>query len=71
MSYSTEELLQFDVELTKGAILDTLTEERYVELLDILLPTVYDPQTRAGFMGCGEPAWRKRYVERIRKQTAA
>jgi hypothetical protein len=71
MNYSTEELLQFDIELTKGAILGTLTEQRYTELLDILLPTVTDPEAQTNLMGCGSGEWRKRYVEHNRKQTTA
>jgi hypothetical protein len=64
MNYSTTELQQFDVELVKGAVLGTLTEQRYNELLDILLPTATFPETRASMLHCGELEWIERRNQR-------
>jgi hypothetical protein len=66
-----EKQSEYELELVTGALYGNLTEQRYIELLDILLPAVVDPEAQAGLMGCGSLEWRKRYVERVRKQTAA
>jgi hypothetical protein len=56
------------MELALGAIEDTLTESRYNEILDVLLPSVSDsPEAAATLKGCGEPEWKQRRFERLKK----
>jgi hypothetical protein len=58
-------------ELVLSSMNDTLTEARYNEILDELLPSIEVPDAVAMLMGFGEPEWRKRYVERTRRTTSA
>jgi hypothetical protein len=50
----------------------TLTEERYNQLLDALLPTLEGfPDAQATLKAFGDLAWRKRRAERNQRKTAA
>lgn len=71
MILTYEEISALNDEL--GMTFDTtLTEERYTEIMDALLPRLEgSADAQATLMGFGAYEWRKRYVERIRKQTAA
>jgi hypothetical protein len=47
-------------ELVLSSMNDTLTEARYNEILDALLPSIEVPDAIAMLEGFGEPDWRKR-----------
>jgi nucleoid DNA-binding protein len=50
----------------------TLTEQRYNELMDALLPTLEgSPDAQGTLEGFGQLEWRKRRIERNPKTTAA
>jgi hypothetical protein len=50
----------------------TLTEQRYNELMDALLPTLEgSPDAQGTLEAFGQLEWRKRRIERNRKTTAA
>jgi hypothetical protein len=50
----------------------TLTEARYNEIMDALLPTLEGfPDAQATLKGFGDLEWRKRRAERNQKKTAA
>ncbi len=62
-----EQLSALESELVLGALRATLTEPRYNEILDVLLPTVADvPEAAATLKACGAPEWKERRFERIR-----
>jgi nucleoid DNA-binding protein len=49
----------------------TLTEQRYNEIMDLLLPTLQDcPEAQGTLFGFGSLEWRKRRAERNRKTAA-
>jgi len=70
----TQDLTPQDLtlELTLNALEGTLTEIRYNEILDILLPDVADcPDAAALLKGFGEPEWKQRRALRSRTQSTA
>jgi hypothetical protein len=64
---SPEEISALNYEL--GMTFDTtLTEERFNQILDALLPTLEEfPDAQGTLMGFGEIEWCKRRAERIQK----
>jgi nucleoid DNA-binding protein len=63
---------ELEFELVTRALDDTLTEARYNQILDLLLPTVAEsPDAEAMLEGFGQLEWRKRRIERNHKTTAA
>jgi hypothetical protein len=55
------EKADLDEELFVGAVRGTLTEQRYDEILAILLPLTDIPDARVGLILCGKPEWRKKH----------
>jgi len=67
-----EQTQDLTLELTLNALEGTLTEIRYNEILDILLPDVADcPDAAALLKGFGEPEWKQRRALRSRTQSTA
>jgi nucleoid DNA-binding protein len=71
MKLSPAEINALNYEL--GMTFDTtLTEQRYNELMDALLPTLEgSPDAQGTLEGFGQLEWRKRRIERNHKTTAA
>jgi hypothetical protein len=56
-----QEINDLDTELLFGCVQGTLTEQRYDEIIAILLPITTIPDARAGLILCSKPEWRKRH----------
>lgn len=66
-----QQLSTFERELVVEGLSGRLTEQRYNEILDVLLPNTSVPDARATLKGFGEPAWRERREARERAVQAA
>jgi hypothetical protein len=58
------------LELAFGSIEGTLTESRYDEIVEILFQYNKDGDARMGIISEGQPAWRKKHLERYNAVTA-
>jgi hypothetical protein len=68
----TPEMNKLERELIKTALDHTLTETRYNEILDILLPTMPDiPEGTATLKSLGKKEWIDRRYKRLKVQSAA
>jgi hypothetical protein len=68
--YTQQEIYDLGTELNLSSSLETLTEQRYDEILTILLPLTDIPDARVGLILCGKPEWRKKHGK-ISSKTAA
>jgi hypothetical protein len=72
MMHQIDELTKLEIELVVGAMKNTLTEERYNEILDILLPTILNsPDTQATLIVCGKQEWQERRFQRLKATKSA
>jgi hypothetical protein len=69
---SQNETAELEAELFLGVVQGTLTEQRYDEILAVLLPYTTFPEARASLISCGKSKWREKYLTApISKSTAA
>jgi hypothetical protein len=55
------EKTELEVELYLGVVQGKLTEQRYDEILAVLLPLETMPEVQASLISCGKPEWRKKH----------
>jgi hypothetical protein len=69
---NSSNMVSLEAELVLSTLKNTLTEQRYNEILDMLLPNIsQSPDATAQLKSFGKLEWRQRRSERLKASTAA
>lgn len=61
IQHTQQEIDALNFELSVSSSRGTLTEQRYDEIMAVLLPLASIPDAWAGLILCGKPEWRKKH----------